>query len=537
MDPDKTRRESNADDLELEAQGYQRAMPRRFSLLSLLSLSFALTASWNGFGSAIGTGLAEFSASGVLWTLIIAATMSWIVSLGMAELSSAYPNSGAQYYWSFRVAAPAWAPFASYVTAGWWLGNASVANFIAAMILAMVKITNTDYTIQPWHQYLIYAAILWLAAAINIFGSRFVPLFSNFILYFSLATLVATIITILGCAAPKFQKASWVFGDTTNSTGWDNKGLLFILCLLNNAYGFMGTDAGAHLAEEIPNPMVNVPKVIVMPVFIGLITTWPFALACLFVIVDVERVIAPPSGMPLIEIYYQATGSKAATIALLAAFAFCLFGCATANIAGSSRQIWAASRDNAFPGSRWWSQVSPRFQMPLNAAVLSAMVTMLYGLIFLGSSTAFASMVGANIVFMMTSYVIPQGILAWRGRAAVLPERHLNLGRWGIVVNVVSCVWCVFLDVVACIPVTRPVTTTNMNWVSVVMVGIGAYVLIAWCLWQRHVYKGPRVNVQLQDQIHREILHHEGRELTTTISGIELDDAIHDLGHKAVKAD
>lgn len=91
---------------------------------------------------------------------------------------------------------------------------------------------------------------------------------------------------------------------------------------------------------------------------------------------DVDRVVAPPSGLPLIEIYYQATGSKAATIVLLAAFAFCMFGCATANIAGSSRQIWAASRDNAFPGSRWWSQISPRFQMPLNAAVLSAVVTM-----------------------------------------------------------------------------------------------------------------------------------------------------------------
>ena len=108
-------KDSNADDRELEAQGYQRAMPRRFSLLSLLSLSFALTASWNGFGSAIGTGLGEFSSAGVLWTLLIAAAMSWIVSLGMAELASAYPNSGAQYYWSFRVATPEWAPFASYV--------------------------------------------------------------------------------------------------------------------------------------------------------------------------------------------------------------------------------------------------------------------------------------------------------------------------------------------------------------------------------------------------------------------------------------
>jgi choline transport protein len=107
--------QSDADDRELEAQGYTPAMPRRFSLLSLFSLCFALTATWNGFGSAIGTSVAHSSSSGTIWTLVIAAIMNLIVSLGMAELVSAYPNSGAQYYWSFRVASPEWAPFASYM--------------------------------------------------------------------------------------------------------------------------------------------------------------------------------------------------------------------------------------------------------------------------------------------------------------------------------------------------------------------------------------------------------------------------------------
>lgn len=103
------------DDVELEAQGYLPALPRHFSLLSLFSLSFALTATWNGFGSAIGTSLALASSAGTLATLVLAAVMNLIVSLGMAELVSAYPNSGAQYYWSFRVATPEWAPFASYM--------------------------------------------------------------------------------------------------------------------------------------------------------------------------------------------------------------------------------------------------------------------------------------------------------------------------------------------------------------------------------------------------------------------------------------
>lgn len=75
--------------------------------------------------------------------------------------------------------------------------------------------------------------------------------------------------------------------------------------------------------------------------------------------------------------------------------------------------------------------------------------------------------------------------------------------------------------------------STNVSE-SVVMVGIGAYVLVAWYLWQRHVYKGPKVNVQLQDQIHREILHHPE---VTTISGVELEDAVHEQGHKPVKGD
>lgn len=153
---------------------------------------------------------------------------------------------------------------------------------VLQMILAMAKIANPEYNIQSWQQWLLYAATLWLAVAINVVGGQYIPLFSKFTrkyysrtyickdhaveyfaVYFSLTSLVVTISTILACAAPNFQKASWVFADTTNSTGWNNKGLLLILCLLNNAYGFMGTDAGAHLAEEIPNPMVNVPKVIV----------------------------------------------------------------------------------------------------------------------------------------------------------------------------------------------------------------------------------------------------------------------------------
>jgi amino acid permease len=87
------------DDLELEAVGYKREMPRQFSMLSLGALSFTLTCTWLGTGSSVGISLTEASSAGTLWTLPIAGIMTLIVSLGMAELASAYPVAGAQYYW------------------------------------------------------------------------------------------------------------------------------------------------------------------------------------------------------------------------------------------------------------------------------------------------------------------------------------------------------------------------------------------------------------------------------------------------------
>lgn len=78
--------------------------------------------------------------------------------------------------------------------------------------------------------------------------------------------------TILAGAAPNYQSSAWVFTDTTNLNHSYDKGFLFILSLLNNTYGFMGADAGAHLAEEMPSPSINAPKVMVYPIVIGLVT-------------------------------------------------------------------------------------------------------------------------------------------------------------------------------------------------------------------------------------------------------------------------
>lgn len=78
-----------------------------------------------------------------------------------------------------------------------------------------------------------------------------------------MTTYVVTVVTMLLCSYPEYNSPRWVFTDTTISSGWSSHPLAWTLCFVNSLYGFLGTDTGVHMAEEIPKPAVNVPKVIV----------------------------------------------------------------------------------------------------------------------------------------------------------------------------------------------------------------------------------------------------------------------------------
>jgi choline transport protein len=77
-------------------------------------------------------------------------------------------------------------------------------------------------------------------------------------------------------------------------------------------------------------------------------------------------------------------------------------------------------------------------------------------MIFLGFTTAFPAVVGAAIIFLHTSCVIPQAIVLYRGCYSVFPERFFSLGKFGQVANTIAVIWVVFLDVIYCFPTAMP---------------------------------------------------------------------------------
>lgn len=78
----------------------------------------------------------------------------------------------------------------------------------------------------------------------------------------------------------------------------------------------------------------------------------------LFTIGDVDRVSTTPTGLPIIEVYYQATGSKSATNLFVGVFALLFFISFFNILASVSRLTWAFSRDKGLPFSNFFGHVS-----------------------------------------------------------------------------------------------------------------------------------------------------------------------------------
>lgn len=199
------------------------------------------------------------------------------------------------------------------------------------MILSIANAWYPEYEPQHWQQYLIYVALIWLSVSFNVFTAGWLPLFNKLIFVLSAVTLTATTLCLFIVGRHHHSSSKYIFTDVTGQSGWPGNGWPFMLAVGNAVFAFLGSDCGAQLCEEIPNPSKNVPKVILVPLAMGLLTAFPFTIALMYSVSDLQAILTTVTGLPLFEIYYQGTGSKVAASVLVALFAFCFFGCMVAN--------------------------------------------------------------------------------------------------------------------------------------------------------------------------------------------------------------
>ena len=137
------------DVMKLEQMGYPQSLSRRFSIWSVLGSGFSLTNSWFGISGALAVGISSGGPVLLVYGILLCCLISICVGVSLAELASALPNAGGQYFWANELAPRRIGNFAAYVT-GWfaWAGaiftSAAVAFAVGSALVGCWKLTHPD---------------------------------------------------------------------------------------------------------------------------------------------------------------------------------------------------------------------------------------------------------------------------------------------------------------------------------------------------------------------------------------------------------
>lgn len=258
-----------------------------------------------------------------------------------------------------------------------------------------------------------------------------------------------------------------------------------------------GSDACAHMSEEIKDAGRNVPVAMYWGYFSNGIMAAILLVAYLFATPSVEDSLDDASGFPLLYVFKQMTSTAGvngltAIIILPVIFSNIMFNAST------SRQTWAFARDKGLPFSKWISKIDPKRMIPVNAIILSCVISCLLSLINIGSSTAFNAIISLNTAALMFTYQFSISCVIYRKiwYPKTLPARRWDLGRFGLPINIIGVLYCFFAMFWSFWPTELPITAENFNWSVVIFVAIFILSLVMYVLKGRKEYEGPVVEVK-----------------------------------------
>ena len=474
----------DSDALALAQMGYTQEMKRNYTWFSLLGVGFSLTNSWWGISAGLITGINSGGPVQIVYGLLFFSLISTCVGISLSELASALPNAGGQYFWANELAPKRYANFASYLT-GWfaWAGSiftsASVALGTASAAVGCYQLSHPDLyvsshmipifarsltsvqsAILPWHVWVAYLLINIFAFVWNC-NAKTLPIIAQISLFTSLISFFVILVTV-PAKAPTHQNARFVFANFVNNTGWSANGIAFIVGLINTNYSFACLDCATHLAEEVHRPEKMVPIAILGTVAIGFVTSWFFSIGLFFSMDSLADLQTTPTLVPILALFDQALKSTAGAIVLEALVIATGIWCLVASHTWQSRLCWSFARDGGLPFSKFLSHVNPRVDVPLRAHFVSCVIVTVLGLLYLGSYTAFNSMITACIVLLYVSYAIPVICLLIRGRNNI-HHGPFWLGPFGLLANVVLLLWTCFTIVMYSFPAVQPVTAGSKS--------------------------------------------------------------------------
>ena len=143
------------------------------------------------------------------------------------------------------------------------------------------------------------------------------------------------------------------------------------------------------------------------------------------------------------------------------------------------------------------SQVKPGWNIPLNAVMVSLVITICLSMINIGSTVAFNAIASLGVASLLSSYIISFSCLILkRYRGESLPHARWSLGKHGMWINIVSVMFLLLLFVMSFFPLATPVELTTMNWNVVIYCSAIIFAIGFYFIRGKNAYAGPVVLVK-----------------------------------------
>ncbi|MEV8396060.1 MULTISPECIES: amino acid permease [unclassified Streptomyces] len=479
----------------LRELGYQPVLARRMGGFGNFAISFSVISILSGCMTLYGFGMGNGGPAVMLWGWAGVGLFVLCVGMALAEVTSAYPTSGALYYMADRLGGRKWGWYTGWLNLLGLLGAIAGIDYGAALFTGAFLNLQFGFAPSPGWTFVIFLCILLLHAVLNLFGVRLVSVLNSISVWWHLVG-VAIIVGVLAIVPDHHQSPSFVFTEFVNDSGWQNPLYVAAIGLLLAQYTFCGYDASAHLSEETSNASVTAARGIVRAIWVSWIAGFALLAGLTFAIQDYEGAQNSATGVPPAQILIDALGTSGATALLLLVIVAQLF-CGNAEVAAASRMVFAFSRDNALPGSALWRRVSSRTQTPVPAVWLSVIAAGVLALPSLYSTTAYGAVTAINVIGITPAYAIPI-YLKLRAKNRFEPGPW-TLGRWSKPIGWIAVVWVAFVTVLFCLPQSNPVTVDSMNY-AVIALAVVLILATAWWYIARSSYSTPQAYGNAREQ-------------------------------------
>jgi choline transport protein len=359
-----------------------------------------------------------------------------------------------------------------------------------------------SYIFKKWHGTLLLYAVVLLAMLFNTYLAKQLPKVEGAVLIIHIVGFFGVLITLVYLAP--HGNAHDVFVLYLANGGYD-KGTSFFVGLITTVFAFIGADGAIHMSEEIRNASIVVPHALVASIALNGLMGFSMLIAILFCIGDIDAALTTATGFPFIEIFKQAVNTNGGATAMSAVVLSLMIFATIAVLAAASRMTWAFARDNGLPGSRYISRVEPRTKLPLYAVGLSVLITMLLGLINIGSAQAFNAVASLVVSGYLGSYTLPMILLLHK---KIFNPTSVHYGPWtlgrplGIFCNVFGLLWIAIVMTFSFFPFVRTdLTLQTMNWSCLLWGGTMIIGVVSYFLYLRGRYNGPVIDNGV-DELH-----------------------------------